>query len=139
MNQADQSFAVQRRGGGARDGLLYLLIGGGIGATLALLFAPKSGAELRTDISDITRKGYDGSLELAQNIKNQSTEILHTLADKKDQILDLAASKFARVQDQAEDTLAAAVESAGNPLGELESPTGQKSSPATGRRPSSIV
>ncbi len=36
--------------------LSYLLIGGGIGALLALLFAPKSGHELRGDIADVTRK-----------------------------------------------------------------------------------
>ena len=39
--------------------LTYLLIGGGIGAVLALLFAPKSGQELRGDIADATRKGID--------------------------------------------------------------------------------
>src|ERR1044072_8172879 len=39
--------------------LTYLLIGGGIGAILALLFAPKSGQELRGDIADATRKGID--------------------------------------------------------------------------------
>lgn len=36
--------------------LTYLLIGGGIGAIIALLFAPKSGQELREDIADATRK-----------------------------------------------------------------------------------
>ena len=32
--------------------LTYLLIGGGIGAVIALLFAPKSGTELRGDIAN---------------------------------------------------------------------------------------
>ena len=36
--------------------LTYLLIGGGIGAIIALLFAPKSGVELRGDIADADRK-----------------------------------------------------------------------------------
>ena len=44
--------------------LTYLLIGGGIGAILALLFAPKSGQELRGDIADATRKGIDRSREI---------------------------------------------------------------------------
>ena len=35
--------------------LTYLLIGGGIGAVIALLFAPKSGQELRGDLADATR------------------------------------------------------------------------------------
>ena len=44
--------------------LTYLLIGGGIGAVIALLFAPKSGQELRGDLADATRKGIDRSREL---------------------------------------------------------------------------
>src|SRR6185436_21055649 len=48
--------------------LTYLLIGGGIGAVIALLFAPKSGEELRGDIADATRKGIDKSRETAQQI-----------------------------------------------------------------------
>ena len=39
--------------------LTYLLIGGCIGAVLALLLAPKSGQELRESIADATRKGIE--------------------------------------------------------------------------------
>ena len=45
--------------------LTYLLVGGGIGAVLALLFAPKSGHELRGDIADVTRKGIEKGKETA--------------------------------------------------------------------------
>ena len=38
------------------DKLVYFLIGAGIGAVTALLFAPKAGAELRADIADRTRR-----------------------------------------------------------------------------------
>ena len=47
--------------------LTYLLIGGGIGAVIALLFAPKSGHELRGDIADATRKGIDSHVKLHNN------------------------------------------------------------------------
>ncbi len=47
--------------------LTYFLVGAGIGAVLALLFAPKSGEELRNDIADATRKGIDKSKEAARN------------------------------------------------------------------------
>jgi len=43
--------------------LIYLLIGGGIGAILALLFAPKSGKELRSDIAGVTRSRLNTSEE----------------------------------------------------------------------------
>ena len=52
--------------------LTYLLIGGGIGAILALLFAPKSGQELRGDIADATRKGVDRSREAAQQLSDRA-------------------------------------------------------------------
>jgi len=41
----------------------YLLIGGAMGALLALMFAPKPGRHLRADIADATRKGIDRSRE----------------------------------------------------------------------------
>ena len=52
--------------------LTYLLIGGGIGAIIALLFAPKSGQELRGDLADATRKGIDKSREAAQQLGDRA-------------------------------------------------------------------
>jgi len=40
-------------------GLIALAVGAGIGALLALIFAPKAGSELRSAIADATRKGLD--------------------------------------------------------------------------------
>jgi gas vesicle protein len=54
--------------------LTYFLVGAGIGAVLALLFAPKSGEELRNDIADATRKGIDKSKETAQQLGAKATE-----------------------------------------------------------------
>jgi gas vesicle protein len=54
--------------------LTYFLVGAGIGAVLALLFAPKSGEELRNDIADATRKGIDKSREAAQQLGTKANE-----------------------------------------------------------------
>lgn len=54
--------------------LTYLLIGGGIGAVIALLFAPKSGIELREDIADATRKGLEKSKEAAAQLQERAGE-----------------------------------------------------------------
>ena len=62
--------------------LTYLLIGGGIGAILALLFAPKSGTELRGDIADVTRKGIDKSREGAKYIGDRAGEYYGTVREK---------------------------------------------------------
>ncbi|NJM52639.1 MAG: YtxH domain-containing protein [Blastocatellia bacterium] len=55
--------------------LTYLLIGGGIGAILALLFAPKSGQELREDIADATRKSLEKARS-SRTITGKSRRIL---------------------------------------------------------------
>ena len=52
--------------------LTYLIVGGGIGAILALLFAPKSGEELRGDIADATRKGIEKSKETAAQLQEKA-------------------------------------------------------------------
>ena len=62
--------------------LTYLLIGGGIGAILALLFAPKAGSELRGDIADVTRKGIDKSREGARYIGDKAGEYYGTVREK---------------------------------------------------------
>lgn len=58
--------------------LTFFLVGAGIGAVLALLFAPKSGEELRNDIADATRKGIDKSKEAAQQLGAKANEYYDT-------------------------------------------------------------
>lgn len=62
--------------------LTYLLIGGGIGAIIALLFAPKSGTELRGDIADVTRKGIDKTREGARFVGDKAGEVYGTAREK---------------------------------------------------------
>src|SRR6478672_6895172 len=80
--------------GNTGGNLLYLLAGCGIGATLGLLFAPKSGRELRSDISEVTRKGYDETLELAQELKDRSAELYGSIKVHADKVYDMAAAKL---------------------------------------------
>ena len=70
--------------------LTYFLVGAGIGAVLALLFAPKSGEELRSDIADATRKGIDKSKEAAQQIGAKAGEYYETGRAKAGELYDTA-------------------------------------------------
>jgi len=70
------------RGSDVPTRLTYLLIGGGIGAILALLFAPKSGTELRGDIADVTRKGIDKTREGARYIGDKAGDYYGAVRDK---------------------------------------------------------
>src|SRR6266480_3109636 len=73
--------------------LTYLLIGGGIGAIIALLFAPKSGQELRGDLADATRKGIDKSRETAQQLGERAAEYYTQAAGKASDLYSQAAEK----------------------------------------------
>ena len=70
--------------------LTFFLVGAGIGAVLALLFAPKSGEELRNDIADATRKGIDRSRDAAQQLGAKATEYYDTGRAKVGEYYDSA-------------------------------------------------
>jgi len=86
--------------------LTYLLIGGGIGAIIALLFAPKSGHELRGDIADATRKGIDRSREAAQQLGDRAGEYYESTRDRAAEIYSQAAERVGEVAQTARETAA---------------------------------
>ena len=97
--------------------LTYLLIGGGIGAILALLFAPKSGHELRGDIADATRKGLDRSREAAQQLGDRAGEYYEATRARAGELYSQAAERVTEVAQTARDaaqrqtgTVAAAID-----------------------------
>jgi len=97
--------------------LTYLLIGGGIGAILALLFAPKSGHELRGDIKDATRKGIDRSREAAQQLSDRAGEYYEATRERASELYTQAAGKVTEMSQTAREaasrqtgTLGAALE-----------------------------
>ena len=81
--------------------LTYLLIGGGIGAVIALLFAPKSGQELRGDLADATRKGIDKSREAAQQLGERAGEYYETGRERASELYTQAAGKASDLYSQA--------------------------------------
>lgn len=90
-------------GSGTKDKLTYLLVGGGIGALVALLFAPKSGSELRIDLTDAARKGVDKTRETAAQLGEKSNEYINTVRQKAEDIysrtggaLNAAKSEFGK-------------------------------------------
>ena len=86
--------------------LTYLLIGGGIGAILALLFAPKSGQELRGDIADATRKGIDKSREAAQQLGQRAGEYYEVTRDRAAELYTTASEKVGEVAQTAREVAA---------------------------------
>ncbi len=68
--------------GNGGDKLVYFLIGAGIGAITALLFAPKAGSELRSEIADATKKGLDYARDTGRDLGERATEYYQTGVDR---------------------------------------------------------
>ncbi len=86
----------------ANTKLTYLLIGGGIGAILALLFAPKSGQELREDIADVTRKGIDKTKESAVQLQERAGEYYEVTRDRANELYSTAQDKAGELYSTAQ-------------------------------------
>jgi len=102
---------AENEGSSAAEKLTFLLIGAGIGATLALLFAPKSGRELREDIADYTKRGIDAAGEGARVIGERATELYGTAASRAADAYGTAANKVTEAYGAARDRVASSAES----------------------------
>ncbi len=100
----------EETGTGAK--LTYLLVGGGIGAVLALLFAPKTGTELRGDIADVTRKGVEKGKEAAVLVGEKAGDYYEVTREKAGELYSTAQEKAGGIADRAKD----AVSSSSNPF-----------------------
>ena len=87
--------------------LTYLIVGGGIGAILALLFAPKSGEELRGDIADATRKGIEKSKETAAQLQEKAGEYYEVSKEKAGELYETAAEKAHELSEKVKTAAAA--------------------------------
>lgn len=89
--------------------LTFLLIGGGIGAVIALLFAPKSGEELRGDIADVTRKGIEKSRETAAQLQEKAGEYYEVSREKASELYQTAQEKAGELGEKAKSAAASSV------------------------------
>jgi gas vesicle protein len=103
--------------------LTYFLVGAGIGAVLALLFAPKSGEELRNDIADATRKGIDKSREAAQQIGAKATEYYDTGKQKAGEYYDAARETAGEYFEATRERAADLYDTASSKAGEVVTKT----------------
>ena len=91
----------ERGDSGVTAKLTYLLIGGGIGAVIALLFAPKSGVELREDIADATRKGIEKGKEAAVQIQEKAGDYYEVGREKASELYQTAQGRAGELSEKA--------------------------------------
>ena len=110
--EMDMKNEYEREESGTTTKLTYLLIGGGIGALLALLFAPKSGEELRGDIADVTRKGVEKGKETYALVGEKAGDYYEVTREKAGELYSTAQEKAGAIAEKAK----GAVSSASNPF-----------------------
>jgi gas vesicle protein len=76
--------------------MLGLLTGAFVGAGLALLFAPKSGTEMRAQLGDQYRGLADRVGEQTQNLRNTATEWREQGRERLQQLSDRVSSSTER-------------------------------------------
>lgn len=99
----------EREDSSAATKLTFLLIGGGIGAVIALLFAPKSGTELRGDIADATRKGLEKGRETAAQLQERAGEYYEVSREKASELYQTAQEKAGEFSEKARSAAAQSV------------------------------
>ena len=73
--------------------LSYFLVGAGVGAVIALLFAPKAGRELREDISGATKRGIDYANTSAKTISQKASTVYSSSREKANELYGLSKEK----------------------------------------------
>ena len=82
--------------------LIGLLAGGAIGAVLGLLFAPKSGKELRSDIKLRTDEYLDDADRYIADARTKAKDLINEGKKKSDKIISDAKAKSDELLKDAE-------------------------------------
>ncbi len=88
---SEDVYTLQNRDNGAGK-LTWFVAGAVLGATVALLYAPKSGKETRRLISDTTNKGREAAAETSRDIVETSRDLF----ERGRKIVEDAAELFER-------------------------------------------
>ncbi len=91
---------------GTTKGFIFgLLAGSAIGAVLALLYAPKSGRELRADIKAKTDDLMAGAEEAIQNVRGKVPEVVQDARRRSEQVISDAKSQADSLLQDADKVL----------------------------------
>jgi gas vesicle protein len=99
-NNIDERFGTECSSFSRNIGqkIMFFMIGGSIGAALALLLAPKSGKDLRADIAGVAEKGYDETLAAADRLKLRTVEYYKVAKETGNEVLDVVAAGASAVR-----------------------------------------
>ena len=75
------------------------IVGISVGAAAALLFAPKSGEELRGDISDGLNDGVDTVRRTGRNIKRKADRVVSMAKDQVNDAIDAGDEAYSEAKN----------------------------------------
>lgn len=72
---------------GRGENLVFFLVGGLIGAGVALLYAPKAGRETREDIRRLAARGAERVREGKDAIEEKMSHLMHQISSKTEELI----------------------------------------------------
>jgi gas vesicle protein len=102
-DEDDEQIVVIERGGG--PGIGTFLLGAAIGAGLALLLAPKSGAETRADIRRRARQAKTSAARVAGDVSEKVTDTFQDARRRVEEQLDSAREAIHAKREQVRDAM----------------------------------
>ena len=107
--------------GSAKSVLVGFLAGTVVGAIIALLYAPKSGKELRSEIKQKANDFKDDAGEYLKAARSKAVEIINDGKRRSEQIVSEAREKADQIREDAEKMLSGIRERAGEETGKVKS------------------
>lgn len=89
---------------GRGENLVFLLVGGLIGAGIALLYAPKAGRETREDIRRLASRGAEAMMAEKEAIQQRLSSLIHQISNKTEELVHGGAQM---AEDKKREILAA--------------------------------
>ena len=85
--------------------LISFLLGGAIGSTVALLYAPKSGRNLRNDIGRKTGELIEEGKKLANDSRNAAKDLAESTFNNANDFLNTGVSKIVNKAEKVRDAV----------------------------------
>jgi gas vesicle protein len=104
----------------AKGLIVGFLAGGIIGAVVALLYAPKSGRELRAEIGKKKDEILDDATEYMQIAKTKAAELINEGKKKSEHLIDEAKKKAGTIIEDANKVLSDAKEKTADKIGSMK-------------------
>lgn len=95
---------------GKNNNLIWLLAGVGVGAAVAILYAPKSGRETRKDIVDGVQKGYDYVAATGRDAREQISNLIDQGKAAVGTTIDSAVNRSRELVGRKKDQISSAVD-----------------------------